>query len=175
MKLPLVLLFLISPLLFSQSERSPEWIAEKERAWAIARVEFPKLFSDDATFQTVCRVVTAYDTTAKIQNPALYNNPMKPLIYLRMALASAKEPPKPYLGGNAQIDGWLEQQQSRDEARGDAAQARADAAYDAATARADALAQHQEQMREIQSQAQEIRDQVEQDNQTRWPTGYERR
>jgi hypothetical protein len=63
--------------------RSYEWNAQKERAWAILRAEFPEYTSTDWALKQTYTWIQQWDAWAKVNDPELYNNPLKPLIYAR--------------------------------------------------------------------------------------------
>jgi hypothetical protein len=63
--------------------RSYEWNAEKERAWDILRTEFPEYTSTDWALKATYAWIRQWDAWAKVNDPELYDNPMKPLIYAR--------------------------------------------------------------------------------------------
>lgn len=67
----------------SYKTRSYEWNAEKERAWDILRTEFPEYTSTDWALKATYAWIQQWDAWAKVNDPELYDNPMKPLIYAR--------------------------------------------------------------------------------------------
>ena len=71
--------------------RSSEWNAEKQRAWAILYNEFPEYTSTEPALRETYGWIQQWDAWAKVNDPELYNNPMKPLIYARRQKAAEIE------------------------------------------------------------------------------------
>lgn len=71
--------------------RSYEWNAEKQRAWAVLYNEFPEYTSTESALRETYAWIQQWDAWAKVNDPELYNNPMKPLIYARRQKAAEIE------------------------------------------------------------------------------------
>ncbi|MEX1047975.1 MAG: hypothetical protein WED15_00500 [Akkermansiaceae bacterium] len=71
--------------------RSSEWNAEKQRAWAVIYNEFPEYTSTEPALRETYGWIQQWDEWAKVNDPELYNNPMKPLIYARRQKAAEIE------------------------------------------------------------------------------------
>lgn len=71
--------------------RDANWIAQKERAWEIMFDEFPEYTTKRNSLKNTYIWIQQWDAWAKENEPTLYNNPMKPLIYARRQKAADKE------------------------------------------------------------------------------------
>ena len=71
--------------------RSYEWNQEKERAWDILRAEFPEYTSTEWALKETYAWIQQWDAWAKVNDPELYDNPLKPLFYARRKKAAEIE------------------------------------------------------------------------------------
>lgn len=87
----LSLALLLAGLIYGQEPqtiRSYEWNQEKERAWDLLRAEFPEYTSTEWALKETYAWIQQWDAWAKVNDPELYDNPWKPLIYARRQKAA---------------------------------------------------------------------------------------
>ena len=82
-----------SPPSGAPGQRSDAWLAKKDEAWRLMSEYYPE-YCDPALMSQTYKFVKEWDAWAKVNNPDVYENPMKPLIYAKWQKAAEIEAKK---------------------------------------------------------------------------------